>query len=44
MISMKEYAEFNAVIIKFITSTVENVIVLKDLWLFKVPALNVQKV
>lgn len=41
MISMKEFAEFNAEATKSTTSTVENAIALKDFILFKVPALNV---
>jgi len=41
MISMREYAEYNAEAIKSTTSTVENAIALKDFILFKVPAPNV---
>jgi len=41
MISTKEFVEFNAELIKFITSTLENATVLQDSSLSKVPALNV---
>jgi hypothetical protein len=41
MISMREYAEFNAEATRSTTSTVESAIALKDFILFKVPALNV---
>lgn len=40
----KEFAESNAALIKFITSTAVNVIVPKDLSLFRVPALNALKI
>jgi len=44
MMFIKEFAEFNVEQIKFIISILENVIVLKAITLFKVPALNAKLV